>query len=83
MYGQNTVTVSWADNRTMVSQDIPGLGEAFKESTVALSSPPQPIYIQGKIKGTNQTVMLNGQAMYPAIATETQKTIQITLGEGK
>ena len=54
----------------------------FRESIITGNEPPSPLYLKGYVKNTNESVLLNGQVVYPVIPKETAKTIQVVIGEG-
>ena len=73
----------WNEDGKLVKQEVPAQGETFRESTITGEVSPTPIYIQAFTKGTNQSVMLNNQLVFPVIATEVSRTINVVLGEGR
>lgn len=73
----------WQENGTAITQAIPPKTESFRESTIAALNQPAPIYLQGRIQGNNQSVMLNGQQIFPVIATEVPTTVKIVFGDCK
>ena len=82
-YGQNSVTVYWDELNKKVEQDVAAQLTYFKEKVFASYQLPNPIYIRAVRKGTNQSVLLNGQHVFPVVASEVEKPVQITLGERK
>lgn len=82
-YGIEPVTVYWKENGTSIQQVVPPKGESFRETTVAALSQPPPIYLQARIEANNQSVMLNGQLMYPVIPTEVVNKVKIIFGDCK
>lgn len=82
-YGIEPVTVFWQINGTTTEQIVPPKGEMFMESTSAALTQPPPIYLQGRIEANNQSVMLNGQQIYPLIPTELLNRVKVTFGDSK
>ena len=66
-----------------MEQDVAAQLTYFKEKVFASYQLPDPIYIRAVRKGTNQSVLLNGQYVFPVVASEIEKPVQITLGERK
>ena len=66
-----------------MEQDVAAQLTYFKEKVFANYQLPDPIYIRAVRKGTNQSVLLNGQYVFPVVASEVEKPVQITLGERK
>lgn len=77
------MSVFWNENDSMVSQDVPPEEIIFRESIITGDEPPPPVYMKAFLRNTNQSVLLNGQLVYPVIAKEVGKTVQVIIGEGK
>ena len=62
---------------------VPPKGEAFTENALAAFQAPAPVYIEAKIGANNETVMVNGQLVFPVVYTEYLKKNVIRFGDGR
>ena len=81
-YGEAIVT-SWKQHGRSIGQVVPPKGEAFTENALAAFQAPAPVYIEAKIGANNETVMVNGQLVFPVVYTEYLKKNVIRFGDGR
>uniref|UniRef100_A0A7M5VBW7 Uncharacterized protein n=1 Tax=Clytia hemisphaerica TaxID=252671 RepID=A0A7M5VBW7_9CNID len=80
-YGE-TVSASWTQDGQQITQHVPPKGEAFTEHAVTAFQAPSPVYIEAKINANNESVMVNGQLIFPVVYTEYLKKDVIRFGDG-
>jgi len=81
-YGE-AVTASWTDSKKDYTVDVPPKGESFVENAVTAFNSPAPVYIEATMDANNESVLVNGQKIFPVVYTEFVHKNQIRFGEGK
>ena len=77
------IIASWKQHGQSIEQVVPPKGEAFTKNALAAFQPPNPVYIEAKIGANNETVMVNGQLVFPIVYTEYLTKNVIRFGDGK
>lgn len=80
-YGE-AIVASWKQHGQFIEQVVPPKGEAFTENALAAFEPPNPVYIEAKIGANNESVMVNGQLVFPIVYTEYLAKNVIRFGDG-
>lgn len=80
-YGE-AIVASWKQHGQSIEQVVPPKGEAFTENALAAFQAPAPVFIEAKIGANNETVIVNGQLVFPVVYTEYLKKNIIRFGDG-
>ena len=77
------MTASWTDSNKDYTVTVPPKGESFVENAVTAFAAPAPVYIEATMDANNESILVNGQKIFPVVYTEFVHKNLIRFGDGK